>query len=468
MLYRLAIALLLLLLEPPFAQSFIGNIKIGGFQLPCAIACGPGRGIVNPRFAGDAVNSFLSRPSIDAFHNAMDQSVDRGIAALDGVLSKQRKEFLDELQAATTEQREKLFEELTGLTDEALTTLDNILTKKISELNDVIKTQLGSLDAILIRQVNSLSTSLSKVIVLGLVLSGLVFLVWRTYSQVSDGKPLRQMLRPFVWGVALLLAFGAIGEGITYWIAQRSEAQVVDQFLRQYNTSIEDLDLPKAAYLANQLSVFDNTDRVASGRALKAAIMRDIFIRPSLYRTPDGIKEAMERVSSAQFEYLNSKNHRLDHDLTILYGFLTWQGGNDRFSEYIAACIFASALSGSVAQRSREEVLLLPFAEYYIRAYLANPLPDNVVASLLREHGESFGPVSGNSSDPGKASLLLPRYFTVADLQSSVNKVHTDVENLGKKNSFYAHARIGLRTVHVQLQVISNYVEYVRVAGLLI
>lgn len=146
---------------PSLGYGFIGNLKIGGLQLPCAVACGGDRGIINPRFLGDAVNNIFAAPTIDSFGTRADASVDRAMSALDKVLDGQREKVVADLESLGDRQRDALVSDLADLSAETITDLDEVLTRNIEKLTDQLNQSLGTLQGVLEESAGFLSMNLA-------------------------------------------------------------------------------------------------------------------------------------------------------------------------------------------------------------------------------------------------------------------------------------------------------------------
>ncbi len=385
---------------------------------------------------------------------------------LDGTLTNQRKAFLSDLQKLADEQRAKLAVELREISMSTVSELDRTLKTNMQIADQKLSEQRGSLESQLQRQIGDLSETLANTIVFFVTLVGLGALTWRGYQQiVLYRRPLRSIAYSTGIGIVLLVTFVALANAYVWWNQNQARQRVVDDYTQSYTENFNNIRFDDAVFYANQLHVFDPSDLQATARDAKIRLIRDIFSRPALYRSGE-VSDVLGRLSSAQSNFITATGKR-DLDLDILLGFIAWQRGADRFSEYMASCALASTLAAYQAKNADEMVVLLPFAEYYLRSYLVNPLPDEVVSALLVEKGLTADQVFTNESvEKGEVGQIQRRY-RVAELRDIVDNTKTMLDVLAKKSAFYDHAIINWRSVQAYRAVISGYSEIVRLKALL-
>lgn len=464
----MALAALLMLLEPTVSHSFIGNIKIGGVKLPCAVACGGSRGVVNLNFAGDAVNSFITGPSIDNFSEKVNQSVDRGLDKLEKLLIARQTDFLEKATEIANSQRDQFINQLVATTDEAVAQLDGVLKERLKEADRILETRLGTLDVVLDKNTRELGSALKRVVIFVVVVSALSYTIWLTYRRLYvDKLPLKPFIPRLAAVLGMFLAFGSVLYALNLVNDMWSRRQMVRGMEEGYEKALSSQIFDYAVYYSAQLIYLDRYNEIYQARQEKAELLRDVFARPALYRSVDGAREMLNRLGNAQKAYKRA-NGQYDRDLTILYGFALWQRGDDRFSEYVAANIMAEAISGH-ASRGSEEATLLPVAYYYLSAYLSDPVPDEMIASIYVRNANIpdnavFGP---DQNEPGDEQLKVQRR-TIAQLATAANGLQVDIESLAKVNSLYAFVRVSLEGVSTYRKVVSGYGELVRLSGDLI
>ncbi|MCA1549699.1 hypothetical protein I6F36_22975 [Bradyrhizobium sp. BRP19] len=453
---------------PGSSQSFIGNVKLGSVQLPCAVGCGGSRGVVNFGFAGDAVNSFISGPSIDAFREAANQAADRATKSLDTILTQQKADFFQSLAKFTEAQRTALITDLNTATQSALGDLDIVLQRQLREADQLLETRLGTLDVVLNQNTLALSSALKRVLVFALVLGTLAYATWVFYqSWFVQKRPLRAYLPKLMVVGVLFIGLAGLVYVVNAINDSWARRELVAQFDDFYGKALEQQKFFYAVYYATQLQYIDRFDVRYTARAEKAQLLRDVFSRPALYKSQNGARELLARIGSAQKAFYRSTK-QLDTDLNILLGFATWQRGDDRFSEYVAACILADQIAHAKSSTQVEKPTLLPLAYYYLTAYLSNPLPDSVIAKLYQDNEQIAADqvfVALNSTPDSAALSPLRRRYKVTELQSVVTGAKIDIEELARSNSLYAYVRVSLETVKTYRAVVSQYSELLRLQG---
>jgi hypothetical protein len=451
------------------AVAFIGNVKIGGFKVPCAVACGGSRGIVNTNFVGDLVNNVFLGPSIDNFEGAANRTVDRATQQLDQILTKQKAAFLSDIEKLTVAQREQLVSQLSDLSSEMITSLDETIRSQLREADRLLENRLGTLDALLSRQSNDFSYSFRRVAIFAVILIGFSFLGWRGYVHVLENKqPIKTFVPKLTWGLAGIVVFSGCAYAITTANQNFANRQITAYYEDGYRSALSNLNLDHGVYYSTQLLFLDRKAPLAQARAAKAMIMRDVFARPALYRTEDGARELASRLSAAQRSFIQASTAP-DPDLTMVYGFLTWQRGPDRFSEYVAASTLASALEAAKESKSDELLLMKPFAFYYLSSYLENPLADDIIAELYSRLGSSSDQVFLTAKEvdktaPGQISLMKKRY-TVEELRKISSSNSMNIDDLARRFTLYTYIRTNMEAVKTSKAVISRYTEMLRLSG---
>ncbi|MGX5733843.1 hypothetical protein [Bosea thiooxidans] len=465
---RLLLVALLCIFAANAAIALIGNIKVGGFQVPCAVACGGSRGVINPNFAGDFFNNVFMGPSIENFENSANRSTDRAMQQLDAVLTKQKTTFLADIEKLSKDQIASVVSQLSDLSNETITSLDEKLRAQLQEADRLLENRLGTLDALLSRQVNDVAYSFHRVAIFFIILLGLGILCWRFYRHIFDHKlPARAFTSQFAWGFGGVVAFSLSAYGITVANQRVAQNRITSQYEENYQIAFSNLNLDHSVYYSTQLLFLNRMSPGAQARAEKAVILRDLFARPALYRTEDGARELGRKLASAQRAFIQSGSAP-DPDLTMVYGFLTWQRGPDRFSEYIASITLASALEDSSNDKSGNLLIMKPFAYYYISSYLENPLSDEVVVDLYNRYGtneqEFVSWKNADKSAPGQVSLIKKRY-TIAELKAILGSNPVNIDAIARRLPLYAYIRTNMEAVKTSAAVISRYSELLRLTG---
>jgi hypothetical protein len=458
---------LLCFLVPLPAYCFIGNIKIGGVKLPCAVACGGSRGVVNLNFAGDAINSFLTGPSIDNFAEKANQSIDRGLEKFEKLLIARQSDFLEKAAQIATDQREQFIVALSATTDEAVAQLDSTLRQQLRDADRILETRLGTLDVVLDKNTRELGSTLKRFVIFCIVVGALSYITWSIYRRkYVDKLPLQPMLPRLSVALVMFVALGSVLYVLNFLNDVWSRQQLVTSMEEGYEKALSSQIFDYAVYYSAQLVYLDRYNELYQARQEKAELLRDVFARPALYRSADGARELLNRLGNAQKAFKRISG-QYDRDLTILYGFATWQRGDDRFSEYAAANIMSEAISGNASQ-GIEQPTLLPIAYYYLSAYLADPIPDSMIASLYAANA-GIDPsdvfISGQHSSSEDIDF---QRRTVQQLTDVSHETKVDLESLAKVNSLYAFVRVSLEGVSTYRKVVSGYGELLRLSGELI
>src|SRR5205807_1653397 len=99
--------------------------------------------------------------------------------------------------------------------------------------------------------------------------------------------------------------FAGIAQGYLWWQQHSAVSKLTGDYSKQYKDNFDNLDMDHAVYFSSALSALDPNNRAARGRDEKVRLLRDVFTRPTFYRTPEGTKAAMNRADSAQKLYID-------------------------------------------------------------------------------------------------------------------------------------------------------------------
>ena len=462
------LTIVLTLFIPMPSYSFFGNISIGGVHLPCAIGCGGSRGIVNLGFAGDAVNSFVTGPSIEGFQNAANAAADRATAKLDEVITRQKADFFEKLTELANSQRALLITQLNDATQNALLGLDDILQRQLREADLLLESRLGTLDVVLTKNTQELSSSLKRLLIFVLIFSALGYILWLLYvRKFVDNRPIAPYLPRMGAILGLSLSLAALVYVVTLANDAIARKEVLSSFESNFGKSLKEQNFDYAVYYSTQLQFIDRFNEKYNAQAEKARLLRDVFSRPALYRSANGARELLARLGNAQKGYVRATG-RLDVDLNILYGFAIWQRGDDRFSEYVAASILADQLKQASESNGQDAPTLLPFAVYYLTSYLANPLPDEVIQKLYLDNDHIAAADVFKALPPSKDTAELSplrQRFSAAELQQALAGNKVDIDKLARTNPLYAFVRVSMEAVGTYRVVVSQYAELIRLSG---
>ena len=171
--------------------------------------------------------------------------------------------------------------------------------------------------------------------------------------------------------------------------------------------------------------------------------------------------ELLNRVNAIQ-NLAWSMHNKWDADLLILYAFAKWQMGTDRYAEYVAASIFASALLYPPAMDEARPILE-PLARYYLSAYLANPLSDELIVKYLSAKSGEDGKQVFVDGLPGceVPSCPLQRGLTLAELRAaSMTEMNIPVSDL--EDPLWIYASVGMEAMTAYRKILSGYAELLR------
>jgi hypothetical protein len=387
---------------------------------------------------------------------------------LDAVLTKKSADFIDTLTKLADGARDQFITQVTAVSDDALGRLDDTLRNEIRDADRLLENRLGTLDALLSQQTTAFTYSFRRVAIFILILGAIFYLGFRVYKHVIDQKlPLKTIIPKVAWGAAATFVFAGCAYAITAANEKIANHQLVALYESHYYSAISSLNLDYAVYYSSQLHFLDRTNKLYEADAQKAALLRDVFARPSLYKTADGTQELLSRTAAALSSYL-SIEQPLDPDLVMLYGYTIWQRGGDRFSEYMAANILASAIDDINERKDKRFFTLLPFAYYYIQAYTSNPIPDDVINSLFTKNQAHQLPPSIKLMK-GAAVVDQPfpkRLYKINELHQLSKDVNTNIDSLAIQYPLYGYVRVNLELLKTYSAVIPRYAELIRLLGL--
>ena len=323
---------------------------------------------------------------------ALDDSLDK----VDGILAKRL------LQVQTT--GEGLVQKLDSAVDRNLHTADRILKERsaqlgrimsdsiqqadqalaarIGQLDEDVALRLGNVDVIATKQRIGLEETLVRA---GVLLGLLVFVIfvlrtlWQELATVQarvGGQ--RGISRTVGYAAGLLrpillpLAAAAVAVLVIYALYDRlplgARAQADDlaaMHRREMNASLARFDFSRVRFHAAQLEILvPEQGAFYQAMAGKAALLRDLVVRPALLATPQGTSQIVERVQALERQL----GERADPDVLTMKALVLWQVGDSKRDEHAAASYCARAL-----RLSPGGFALAPLARHYIRAFLHAP-----------------------------------------------------------------------------------------------
>jgi hypothetical protein len=293
------------------------------------------------------------------------------------------------------------------------------------------------------------------------MLGGAAFLGYRIYRVVVISRNASPRLAwQTLTGALMIAVFGGASFVIVEWYRSNQIEQRLVQFEKKLTDHVSGGDLDKAIILAGQLFSYSGA-RKDEALYEKLVLVRDIVRRPWTYRTKPGMSASLARLTISQKYYVDVEGRR-DTDLLIAAGFLGWQGGGDRYTEYWTANAFAHALQ--IEPAVGETTLLRPYAVYYLTAYLTNPLPDHLIKQLLESKGVPSNEVFGPVTDPTTSltDLYVEQRYSSDQLKQILAKANPDSAEIGGSYNAFT---VGVRAAEAYRTIVPNYVEMVRLTA---
>jgi len=475
---RMGVCAAVLLLMFDVAQSFIGNRLLG--KNLCVVGCGRGPlgiGIVDTALRGIGDGVFGPLLGIESAGNRVVDRADAKMAeklkelnaVMDDKLSK-----LDGLLTDRTKALESLADnkiaELNGLAQDSLGSLDQVLKDQLQEGERVLERRFAALDVIGVKQQAAFEKLIHKLIVIAAVIVFLTFVLtqlWREHaSRTLEWK--KFLPRQIGWGGVGAAALTALYFALpTQYNLRKFEAT----FIENYRSSVNGLQFPAAAYYAAQLRTLNYESQQYLAYMDKATLLTDVFLRPTSYKTMEGLADLEQRVAQTLRKIRSDKLER-DRDLEIVSAMLTWQARPDRFSRYLAASIAADAIPSKA-----EDPLpaLAPLAIHYIRSYLAIPVADDELQLLGFAHYSADPDSVSDRWFSLRSNAELKKVLTSALARPSISGLSAEVgvldptvklgpltSKLASSDQLFPHMYYGERMFDLYRGVIPQYVEMVR------
>ena len=363
--------LLVLRADAQFGNNFLG------LGLPCAFACGPGRGIVNLRFGADVVDTFGFSSTEDSLNDKLRASGDDFLVKAQQRLESVLADKLKELDALATGQREAFFKRLQTITDVAITDLDQVLDQNIHKLDDAITDQQTIFSGTLLRWLVELGQVLLAV---GGILVLAALIGWGT--QRNKGTTYKRIALWLAIGATVILGIYAIPH-----VLRRSWD--VD-----YETKYREGDYQAALIAAASLrNVWPDIQKYGIWQE-RTQLVREILGRPTGFVRDTGYLAAMlSRIDSVSKRAREALGVR-DADLDLLRAMVLWRKSETRLGEYYSAVFAFNALRESPQAAGQLPTALGGAAPYYIRSYLLNPLSDMQLhqMKLERTNADALAP----------------------------------------------------------------------------
>ena len=272
--------------------------------------------------------------------------------------------------------------QLEQIMSDSISQADHALEQRISQLDEDVALRLGNVDVIATKQRIGLEeTAVRAGVLLGL-LAFVVFVlrtVWREYvtvqARIEEKRGVQRTLAylaGFAKPVLLQLAAAGVAIAILYGLydrlplGARAQAEKLAELHRTaMNDGLARFDFSRVRYHASQLELLV-PDQGAYYQAMagKAALLRDLVMRPALLATDKGVADIVERTRILERQL----GRRADPDVLTMKALVLWQIGDSKEDEHAAASYCARAL-----RLSPGGFALAPLARHYIRVFMYAP-----------------------------------------------------------------------------------------------
>jgi hypothetical protein len=451
--FWLALTLILGICSIEVVQAFIGNSLLG--PKLCVVGCGRGPLGIAP--LGDLIkggNEALFGPTVDNFEQSGKRVVDYAGTKAD----EQIKKALTDLQGVLAGERKQIDQsivdrlaDLDAISQESLQALDESLRKSLDEGDRMLEARFGSLNTIGITQVAAIEITLHRVVVFAAIMSFVWFFVVKLYPEYVNGLNRRRVIAKTVvclTGILVLI--------LGYFLLpnQRVVEDLARRHLDAYNTGIGDLDFRSASFHAVQLRTLDFFDKDYRFLAEKSSLMRDVFYRPTSYKTIEGLRETETQLRAL----LETKR---DSDVEAMFLLVTWQARRDRYTQYLVAngC---SQLLEMASRHGANTFALAPIALHYLNSYLTNPLADRELEIL----GKDFRQAKEGAPDDIYSTLY--KFQNLATLRASLNAAQQNpIFANTQKSPLYSSIAYGSITSKMYRTALPSYMGMANAQALL-
>ncbi len=293
----------------------------------------------------------------------------------------------DQLLAARTEA-------VAALLRNTVVELDHALERRITQADEVTERRLGNLDVLSTKaSLQAERIALRLFTLLGLFVF-LAFALWRVYvevvnasdeayaliekQQMQEAQKNRHVVKTAAVRVAVQVAGGVVCAGVLLLVGNRLPMGATADATTLENThraallsAVSAMDLTRARYHASQLLILRPDEAAQHAEAVaRVEVLRDLFTRPTLLHTVDGVRQAVARLQQLD---------QAHPDVLTARAFVSWSVAATRHGEKEAAQLCAQALAQHVP------FTLQPLAQHYVRAYLHHPFEaDDVLLKDLR------------------------------------------------------------------------------------
>jgi hypothetical protein len=272
--------------------------------------------------------------------------------------------------------------QLGHIVSDSIQQADQALEQRISQLDEDVALRLGNVDVIATKQRLGLEeTALRTGVLLGLLVFVIFVLrtLWKEFAgvqrRVANRRGIHRTLG-YLTGLARPILLQLAGAGIAVLViyalyarlplgARAQATELANMHRREMTASLARFDFSRVRFHASQLEILV-PEQGAYYQAMsgKAALLRDLVMRPALLATDQGVAQIVERVQSLERQL----GDRADPDVLTMKALVLWQVGTSKRDEHVAASYCARAL-----RLSPGGFALAPMARHYIRAFLRAP-----------------------------------------------------------------------------------------------
>lgn len=415
-------------------SAFIGNIKLGNFSVPCALACGGERGVINWNFVGDAFHSVVTGSSIDALDDKLKQRGEAVVALAEARLNAVLDDKIAKLNDLAEFQRNEFVSQLNAFANKAVDELDRVLQLNIAEADAKISDQQGTFLGLLTKSITTFAQVSLALAGAGVVLIYLSMITYGVIRKSDRSVMLRQAGLAASMALLAIIILALVAWGIKYYVSRSK----VKDFVEAYNHS----DFKNASLFAGALSLIDPSNKQYSVYKEKAFAIRDLVERPTILVRPQSMAHYAERLQNTSEDQFLLTAAR-DSDVETLRALILWRKSQGRLGEYYAAALSYFALKNADRLPDEQRFVLSEMAKFYLHAYLLRPLADSELiilglnradaASALAQSGYPFPTLSELLAEAAKHPIVksaqidfqrlhlyvIPKYLKLVSLHSS-------------------------------------------------
>src|SRR5215831_3808861 len=365
-----------------------------------------------------------------------DELVDRSLGQVDEISRKRiqqaaraGKEMIRELETGVQKDLATVDDILRRRSDQ----LEQIVSRSVAQVDQVVAARIDQADEALGRRIGNVDVLLTKkelnvegaVVRIGGILAAvglLAFLFWRAWVETNaaldsalglDENKYRHVFAQVARRFGLQLALAAVAAGGLYFVSHRltmgprhRQQELLAVHDKALRSSLAALNFTGVRYHASQLELLDQDDKSAKahrGLALKSELLRAALTRPTLLRSPDGVRELVRAVNEVE-----STLDEPDPDVQTIKAYVLWQIGATRDAEYRSAVLCMQALSMPGSDRPGR-FLLQPLARHYLALFLDNPsAPAPTVEGETTPSIDELRAARSVTTSPSPPSVFVP------------------------------------------------------------